>query len=154
MPDMELCTVILGMLILATGTSAKWYQGCDSASKGIVSNVTVPGCAESLDYCKVKLGTNMTIAIAFTPKINGNKLTMAISGKMGPEWFPFPSELYDSNACNTGVKCPMMAGSNQQYKNVIYIQPSFPTMSAKTKWILTTDGKVVFCEFIMLQTVP
>ncbi|BFZ11721.1 hypothetical protein BsWGS_14760 [Bradybaena similaris] len=92
--------------------------------------------------CKLLKGTNISVAIQFTPNTAVTDAETVVHGII--EGIPVAFPLPDDNACHF-MSCPLAAGTAVTYVNVINVRPDYPTTNLIVKWEVTSSSGEVFC---------
>lgn len=66
---------------------------------------------------------------------------------------PIPQPLPDPNACDSGVKCPIKAGAENLFRQVIYIEPDFPEVNLSYKDLTKKNSPLKLLYIAGLVTV-
>jgi len=115
------------------------YDECASGD-GKVTKVDVIPCELDQDACILPSGQDSTINISFTSKVNSTTLKAVVHGVVGS--IPIPFHIPQGNACeNSGITCPIQAGTTYNYSTKIPVLKSYPKLSVKVKWELVDDKK-------------
>ncbi|XP_072388692.1 NPC intracellular cholesterol transporter 2-like [Diabrotica undecimpunctata] len=116
------------------------------SNHGTIINVDVSGC-DGQDICPLKIGTNVTMVATFTSDVKSKTLTAAVYGKVGI--FKRKFKLPDSNACDTGVACPISPKETYNYTLTIFVAENYPKIAVDVELHLIDDTNVdVICALI------
>ncbi|XP_074654606.1 NPC intracellular cholesterol transporter 2-like [Tubulanus polymorphus] len=131
-------TVFAAILALSSATR---FKECGSAN-GKVKSVTVTPCSEF--PCILHRGTTASVAIEFVSNVNSKTLTGSVHGILGG--FPIPFPIPQTDGCQSGVACPITAGSSHIYKASIPVHKLYPSVKVIVKWELQGDnGENIAC---------
>ncbi|XP_064621746.1 NPC intracellular cholesterol transporter 2-like [Lineus longissimus] len=132
---------ILAAIIACALADKVPFKDCGSKT-GNITSVDVSNCPAF--PCPLVKGTNVTVAVVFTPSVVSTSATASVHGIIArvPIAFPIPQ----TDGCKTGVTCPTVSGTEQTYKNQIYVSKLYPQVSVVVKWELADDkGNDLFC---------
>ncbi|KAM3958769.1 ecdysteroid-regulated 16 kDa protein [Aphomia sociella] len=138
---------LITVIVLLASAQAKFYTDCGS-SLATIQNVGVSGCKEDAKECTLRRNSNVTISISFTPSKDIDALQTEVHGVIMNLPVPFP--LPQPNACqDDGIKCPLKAGTQYNYKSTLPVLKSYPKVKVGVKWELKTeDEEDVVCILI------
>lgn len=134
---MKLLLLFFAISSVFTLLSATKFTDCGSTS-GQVSSVEVTGCPDSEDVCPLKKGTKAGITINFSSKADSKSLRAVVHGVIKSVPIPFP--LPQSNACKSGVTCPVTNGKDYTYENNLNIRNSYPAIGVTVRWELRDEN--------------
>uniref|UniRef100_L7MA53 Putative ml domain protein n=1 Tax=Rhipicephalus pulchellus TaxID=72859 RepID=L7MA53_RHIPC len=143
------CQLLLAAMMLSTVACAvgDWPQ-CASPDGTIIS-FHVDGCNQP-DTCILKKGTQANVTIVFKSNVASNGVKVEVHGLIHKVPLPFP--LPQSDACKSGVACPIKAGATYTYRGSFPVRPSYPSLSLDVKWELVDDnGSDLVCQLIPIQ---
>lgn len=140
---MKLHIVLTAFLGLAGITTGSPFTDCGSVN-GQVSSVTVSNCPEGQTECALTRGTDADITIKFSSKEESKTLKAVVHGVIAG--VPIPFRLPQSDACKTGVSCPLESGESYTYSNKLSIKNSYPPLAVRVRYELKDDnGADVIC---------
>ncbi|KAG9510213.1 Pre-mRNA-processing factor 17, partial [Fragariocoptes setiger] len=135
--NIEMNMLALRLIIVSSlflGVACFHIDKCDTGKKVLapVRSVTISDCAETNgnDRCQLVRGQNETIAIEFSPDVDGiDSVAIRVAGKIGfavlPFHLPGPQE-----ACgNYGFNCPLKAGTNYTFTLSLPISQVYPKLN-------------------------
>lgn len=99
-----------------------------SGSKAAVSDVDISPCDNAAE-CVLKQGNSYTITIKFTPSSDMNKVAVKADASFFGSTIPLPVPQPDG-CIDSGLTCPVKAGTAQTYHLTIPIDATFPTVGA------------------------
>ncbi|KAL5463558.1 hypothetical protein EMCRGX_G032463 [Ephydatia muelleri] len=114
------------------------WKDCGSTNV-VINNVEVEGCSAS--PCQLPKGTNVSVAITFTPKQAFTDLINKLYGLIAGVAVPFP--LPEADACKLGVTCPMAVGTQYVETVALYIDPAWPSIQVIGEWKIDDPNSVV-----------
>lgn len=117
--------------------SATPFTDCGSQT-GKVSSVEVSNCPDGQDVCILKKGTQPAITIKFSSEADSKELKAVVHGVVMDVPIPFP--IPQSNACKSGVSCPVKKGENHTYSNKFSVRNSYPAVSVRVRYELKGDS--------------
>lgn len=135
---MKCFAVCVAVCVLVAVASATKFNDCGS-STGQVSSVEVSGCPDGQDECTLKRGSQPTIEIKFSAKGETKSLKAVVHGVIGGVPIPFP--VPQSDACKSGVTCPVQSGENYTYNNKFNVRNSYPPVAVTVKYELKDDNQ-------------
>lgn len=107
---------IIVVLIIVLAVAARKLQVQTCAANGILHAVKIRPCRplndNGPDGCKLRVGSQVTMKIKFTPHVNSTVVRQEAYGKIFSLPVPFPG--FASDACGY-TSCPMRAGRRQLY---------------------------------------
>ncbi|XP_059045099.1 ecdysteroid-regulated 16 kDa protein [Achroia grisella] len=128
---------LITVAVLLASAQAKFYTDCGSPLASI-EKIEVSGCNDDAKECVLRRNTNVTISIEFTPSKDIDSLVTEVHGVIMNLPVPFP--LPQPNACqDTGLKCPLKAGTKVSYKATLPVLKSYPKVKVDVKWELKTE---------------
>ncbi|CAH1186723.1 unnamed protein product [Phyllotreta striolata] len=120
-------------------------RDCGSVD-GTAVKVDLAGC-ENQRYCPLVSGKNATLTATFQSKVESSSLKALVYGKLGPLKIKF--NLPNSDACSSGVACPLKPNENYVYNLSIYVKRSYPKINVEIQFELRdANGKDVVCSII------
>lgn len=134
---MKFLMLFFAIAALFTLSSATKFSDCGSTS-GQVSSVEVTGCPDAEAVCPLKRGTKAGITINFASKADSKSLKAVVHGVIKSVPIPFP--LPQSNACKSGVTCPVTNGQSYTYSNNLNIRNSYPSLAVTVRWELRDEN--------------
>ena len=130
---MKFLALFFTIFALFMFSSASKFTDCGSTT-GEVSSVEVTGCSDGADVCPLKRGTKAGITINFSSKAESSSLKAVVHGVIKSVPIPFP--LPQSDACKSGVTCPVENGKSYTYSNNLNIRRSYPPLGVTVRWEL------------------
>ncbi|CAG2238025.1 NPC2 [Mytilus edulis] len=118
-------TIFSCVLVAASAIVIHNYRDCGSRD-GLVKSIDISPC--TAEPCKLKRGTNVTVAITFTSKVDTTSVTTSVHGILGFIPIPFVGIPKDACANNNVDHCPIVNGETIVYSNQIYVNPVYPLL--------------------------
>lgn len=134
---------------VAVFISATKFTDCGSDFAEI-NSLDVTDCPDddAEEECTLKRGSRISINVNFTSHGNCDSLKTKVYGIIQGATLPF--FLKQTDACKTGVSCPVVQGQEYTYYNDVNILRAFPEMSGIiVKWKLINERKEnVLCAHV------
>ncbi|KXJ29862.1 NPC intracellular cholesterol transporter 2 [Exaiptasia diaphana] len=128
---------LLSVLNLGSCEVVKFTDCSAGKGQGELQQLEITPCPSQ--PCELKKGTEVSVKATFIPHENVTDAESSVHGKVMGFWVPFP--LPNAHACkDSGVKCPLVAGSKYEYSSTLDIKSAYPAISVVVKWQLQ-DGK-------------
>lgn len=141
---------LLAALLLATfhiATAAQWSD-CGSRD-GHPESVDIKGCGDN-GTCVLKKGTDAESTIKFASNVTSQTLTVKAYGII--ERVPIPFELPNTDACTSGVKCPVQPQGQYVYQASFPIKEEYPSLSLNVMFkIIDDDQQPLLCVLLPVQ---
>ncbi|XP_017771237.1 PREDICTED: ecdysteroid-regulated 16 kDa protein-like [Nicrophorus vespilloides] len=129
------------------------YSQCKGTKEieNFEDTVQVSGCRKN--YCRLQKKTQTQLQMKFTPDKDVKSITNSVTADIAGIPFPFIGT-DGTNACNnvfeadgtTKASCPLKAGTEYVYKNVIDVLEIYPQLKVIVHWGLTTpSGETIAC---------
>ena len=125
------------LCVLIYNGSATPFTDCGSQT-GKVASVEVSNCPDGQDVCTLKKGSQPEITIKFTSNAESKGLKAVVHGVIASVPIPFP--IPQSDACKSGVSCPIKSGENYTYSNKFSVRRSYPPVSVSVRYELQDDN--------------
>ena len=122
------------------------FSDCGSQT-GKVEFLEVSNCPDDQDVCVLKKGTQPEITMKFTSLGESKELKAYIHGIIVV--VPIPFFIPDSDACKSGVSCPITNGESYTYSNKFDVKTTYPAIPVGVKYELRDDNELdVVCVVI------
>ena len=94
-----------------------------------VEEVHIDPCTQ--EPCTLPRGGSSTISIKFTPQKDYAEVHSKVHGKLGPIYAPFPIDHPDhcKPDLDTGITCPLKAGTEIDFHYTIPVKKMYPAVS-------------------------
>ncbi|VDI08244.1 Niemann-Pick C2 protein [Mytilus galloprovincialis] len=135
-------TIFSCVLVAASAIVIHNYRDCGSRD-GLVKSIDISPC--TAEPCKLKRGTNVTVAITFTSKVDTTRVTTSVHGILGFIPIPFVGIPKDACANNNVDHCPIVNGETIVYSNQIYVNPVYPLLRVTVEFEVKDDHHDMVC---------
>ena len=142
----------LWTVFLLTSCKTIRTRDCEGTIYGSTTKVEVDPCPR--EPCVLTRGNNSTIKVHFSPSETSTTLDIALKGKIGPLWIPFPLSV--KNVCTAAVgsecHCPLEKGGTYVASKTIPVSTTFPQIKVEISVQLQNqkDHDVSCVEFLVV----
>ncbi|XP_029454293.1 NPC intracellular cholesterol transporter 2 [Rhinatrema bivittatum] len=149
---MRFPAALLFFLALGRGSVAEPVKFVDCGSvDGKIAAVNVTPCPSF--PCPLIKGSNYTINVTFSSKIESQSSTAVVHGILAGLPVPFP--IPEADGCKSGISCPIHPGNSYTYLATMFVKSAYPSISLTVKWELADDTKKnLFCWEIPVRIQP
>ncbi|KAH3852272.1 NPC intracellular cholesterol transporter 2-like [Dreissena polymorpha] len=147
---MAVLHIVSALCLLAACNAIYLTRHTDCGGHGTVHSILLEPCNH--EPCDIHLGQTYTARINFTANENSHTATNKCKGEIAGSWVDFP--VTPSNACGTGITCPIHKGETYTYTASVTCPTDAPSVRMVGQWSVLDDrGQNMICFNFPLQIV-